>query len=149
MTEALSGNVKLTVGALCRDSGFVGLTITALYHAIVLATNTERYVVLAAPREAALLFAVFVVAAGCQQYSQCWLVLRTRAVEYARVVTFASLVLAAIRHSVFREEGAAYGFYQFPWIAAAVTIAGFVLVSIGPSPGAGMHTDEHSQQGEV
>jgi hypothetical protein len=42
-----------------QRSGFVGFTITAVYHTIVIATKTERYLVLIAPREAA--FAGFIL----------------------------------------------------------------------------------------
>jgi hypothetical protein len=65
-------------------------------------------------------------------YTQCWLVLRTRALEYARTAMFASLVLFAIRHSVYREDGAAYGFYQIPTLGGTLTVVGFVLISLAP-----------------
>jgi hypothetical protein len=77
------------------------------------------------------LFAMaFVAAAACQQYSACWLVLNTRAVEYARVVMFASVLFIALRHTIFKEDGAAYGFYQVPTVGALATVFGFVLISL-------------------
>jgi hypothetical protein len=130
MTEALCSSVKLTVGELCRSNGSVGLIIMAVYHLIVFSTNTEKYLILISAQEAVLLLAVFVVAAAFQQYSAFWLVLHTRAVEYARVVMFASLVLFGIRHAIYKEDGAAYGFYQVPTAGAALTILGFVLLSV-------------------
>jgi hypothetical protein len=149
MVEALSGNVKLTVGELCRGNGFMGFAITAAYHGFVLGTKTERYVVLVPPTDATWLAVSFVVAAAVQQYAQSWLVLRTRAVEYARTAMFASLVLFAIRHSVYREDGAAYGFYQIPPFGGMLTLAGFVLISLEASGGGTKRVDPSLQVPEA
>jgi hypothetical protein len=135
MTEALYYNVKLTVGELCRSNGSVGLVILMVYHVIVFVTNTEKYLVLISGKEAIAILAVFVVAAAFQQYSAFWLVLHTKAVEYARVVMFGSVVLFAIRHTIYKEDGAAYGFYHVPTAGAVLTAVGFVLISVAPQSG--------------
>jgi hypothetical protein len=132
MTEALSSNVKLTVGELLRGNGFIGLGLTFVYHLIVLTTKTEQLVLLVSNREITVFALVFVAAAGCQQYSACWLVLNTRAVEYARVVIFASVVFIGLRHAIYKEDGAAYGFYQVPPIGALATVIGLALISFTP-----------------
>jgi hypothetical protein len=136
MTEALGYNVKLTVGELCRGNGFVGITIIIVYHGLLLATKTEKIVLLVAVKETAVIAMCFTIAAAFQQYAGFWLVLRTRAVEYARVVMFASLAFFAIRHMVYREDGAAYGFYQFPTIGTLMTAIGFILITLAPPTGA-------------
>jgi hypothetical protein len=135
MTEALYYNVRLTVGELCRSNGSVGLLIMIVYHGIVFATHTEKYVVLISAEEVAVILVVFVLAAAFQQYSAFWLVLHTKAVEYARVFMFASLVLFALRHAVCKEDGAAYGFYKVPPMGAVLTTVGFVLISVTPPVG--------------
>jgi hypothetical protein len=145
MIEALSGNVKLTVGELCRGNGFMGFAITAAYHALVLATKTEKYVVLVPVPAVSLFTLAFVVAAAVQQYSQCWLVLHTRAVEYARTAMFASVVLFGIRRSVFREDGAAYGFYKVPLVGGFLTVAGLALISFTPPIAGGRRVDAAMQ----
>jgi hypothetical protein len=128
MTEALGSSV----GALCRGNGFMGIMIITVYHGVILATKTEKIVLLVAAKESAVITLCFVVAAAFQQCSGFWLVLHTRAVEYARVVMYASLVFFAIRHIMYREDGAAYGFYQVPTLGALMTTIGFVLISITP-----------------
>jgi hypothetical protein len=135
MAEALCCNVKLTVGELCRGNGFVGITIITVYHTLILATKTEKVVLLVAAKEIAIIPLCFTVAAAFQQYSGFWLVIHTKAVEYARVVMFASLVFFGIRHMVYREDGAAYGFYQVPTLGAFITAIRFILISITPPTG--------------
>jgi UDP-N-acetylmuramyl pentapeptide phosphotransferase/UDP-N-acetylglucosamine-1-phosphate transferase len=63
---------------------------------------------------------------------------------------FASLVLLAIRHTVYREDGAAYGFYQIPRFGGMLVVAGFVLVSCAPTVGAvRKHSDADGQATEA
>jgi hypothetical protein len=135
MTEALCYNVRLTVGELCRSNGSVGLIIMIVYHGIVFATGTEKYLVLISEEEVGIIVSVFVVAAGFQQFAAFWLVLHTKAVEFARVLMFASLVLFGIRHAIYKEDGAAYGFYKVPTMGAVLVGIGFVLMSVTPPVG--------------
>jgi hypothetical protein len=148
MCEALSSNVKITVGELCRGNGVIGVLIMIFYHGLVLFTNTEKYLFLISGREMFVLCVVFVIASGFQAYAAFWLVLHTKAVEYSRVVMFASVVFFVFRHALYKEDGAAYGFYQVPFVGAVITSVGFLLITASPPVGMG-HFDGNTQLIEV
>jgi hypothetical protein len=129
MAEALSLNVRLTAGELCRANGFVGMTVTSLYHLFVFVTKSEKYMVLISPSKLGVICAVFLIVSGIQQYLAFWLVLNTKAVEYARVIMFSSLLFCGIRHAIYKEDGAAYGFYTIPGIGIIAILIGFLFLS--------------------
>jgi hypothetical protein len=56
---------------------------------------------------------------------------------------FAALLEFAIRHTVYREDGAAYGFCQVPQAGAALTVVGLVLIGLA-QPAAVAPRVEHS-----
>jgi hypothetical protein len=56
-------------------------------------------------------------------------------------------VLFAARHSVFREDGAAYGFYKVPVLGGLLTGAGLALISLLPPAAPGWRVDPDMQSG--
>jgi hypothetical protein len=55
--------------------------------------------------------------------------------EFARVLMFESLVFFGIRHEIYKEDGAAYGFYKVPRMGSVLVGICFVLMSVTPPVG--------------
>ena len=132
MTEMLSRSFPLSASSFCRGTGLWGLMITSLYHGIIFYLQREKIVFLAPSNQIYQTMTFFIIASALYRYSSFWLILHTSAVEYTRVVMVSNLMMFAIRHVVYKEEGATFGYTQIPLLGIVFSFAGFALLCIAP-----------------
>jgi hypothetical protein len=139
MTQALSASIHLSAASFCRGTGTWGLLLTAAYHAAIWAAGRERMVVLKFADRLPILTALFVAVAALKHYTAFWLVLHTSALEFSLVVAFVDVVLCVARRVMFREDGATFGYAQFPVVGSLAILIGFAMLSVR-----GHHPEENS-----
>jgi len=129
MTEALSSSVKLTAGSFCRGNGVWGLLICCVYNYFVVKSGSESLSIPISFSKFLLYVLVFMFFSAIQHYSAFWLVLKTKAVEFSHVWLLSELFMIGIRYTIFREDGAPYGFAPIPMMSVYFTIAGLIFFS--------------------
>jgi hypothetical protein len=139
MTQALSSSIHLSAASFCRGTGLWGLLLTAAYHIVIYLTGRERMVILKYVDQLPILTVLFVAVAALKHYTSFWLVLHTSALEFSLVVTFVNVVLCVVRRVMFREDGATFGYAQFPVVGSLAILTGFAMLSLR-----GRHPDEGS-----
>ena len=133
MTQMMSSSVHFTATSFCQGNGTWGLIITSIYHFFIYYTQKEKIVFLTQPEKIYQSFTLFIIASALKNYTAFWLILHTNAVEYTRVDMMANLMKFAIRHIVFREDGATYGYTKIPTTGILFTILGFTLLCLSPT----------------
>ena len=129
MTQALSTSIHLTAGSFCRGTGIWGLILTSVYHMFIYIEKKEKLIILQSVDEIYALIGLFVIVAAVKHYTCFWLVLHTSAFEFAQVFMFSNVLMFVVRRIVYREDGAIFGYKEFPVTGMAATITGFALLS--------------------
>lgn len=132
MTQLLSASVHLSATSFCQATGVWGLIITSVYHFIILQSQKEKIVFLSPSNQIYTTMGFFVAISAFNHYAGFWLILHTSAVEYSRVVMCSNLMMFYVRHEVFREEGATFGYATVPLSGIIITVIGFALFCVVP-----------------
>jgi hypothetical protein len=133
MTQALSTSIHLTAASFCRGTGVWGFLLTSIYHFVIYRTGRERLVIFNYLNQLPILTVLFIAVAAAKHYTCFWLVLKTSALEYSLVVMFGNVAMFIVRRMMFREDGATFGYAQFPVMGMATTIIGLAMMSIQPA----------------
>lgn len=129
MTQALSSSIYLTAGAFCRGTGIWGLILTSVYHSFIYIEKKDKLIILQSVDEIYTLVAAIILVSAVKHYTCFWLVLHTSAFEFAQVHMFSNVLMFVVRRIVYREDGAIFGYKQFPVTGMMATITGFALLS--------------------
>ncbi|OHS93711.1 hypothetical protein TRFO_39996 [Tritrichomonas foetus] len=132
MTQIMATSVRFTASSFCQGTGSWGLIITSAYHFFIYKNHKEKIVLLTPATKVYRTLGLFIGVAALKHYTGFWLVLHTSAVEYTRVVMCSNLMMFAVRHVVFREDGAAFGYSQIPVAGLVIMFIGFALLCIAP-----------------
>jgi hypothetical protein len=130
MTQALSASIHLSASSFCRGTGTWGLLLTSAYNLMIYWTGRDKIVFLKYTDQLPILTVLFIVVAAIKHYSCFWLVLHTSAREFSLVMLFVNVVLCVVRRVMFREDGATFGYAQFPVFGMVIILTGFALLGL-------------------